>query len=346
MAVSYKAILWNRQKRIYDWILLWSILLYIILFVVFQLLFHPEITPETMIIRATGTLGFFMLHIILMIGPLSRLSTRFLPLLYNRRHFGVSMFLIALVHSIFNIIQFHVLGDVHPILSVFVSNTDYFSLAQFPFHTLGFIALIILFLMAATSHDFWLNMLSPFVWKSLHMLVYVAYVLLVLHVMLGVIQRESAPLNIFILGMGVLLVTGVHIASGIKGIVRRTSEEKDGEGYYLFCSLDDIPEDRAKVGIINGENIAVFKYQDKLSAINNVCKHQNGPLGEGKIIDGCVTCPWHGYQYRPEDGASPPPFKEKVSTYDLKLIHKQVWVNPVPFEPGTYREPTVISTKS
>lgn len=26
-----------------------------------------------------------------------------------------------------------------------------------------------------------------------------------------------------------------------------------------------------------------------------MCKHQNDPLGEGKIVDGCVTCPWHGY---------------------------------------------------
>jgi nitrite reductase/ring-hydroxylating ferredoxin subunit len=29
---------------------------------------------------------------------------------------------------------------------------------------------------------------------------------------------------------------------------------------------------------------------------------QNGPLGEGRIVDGCITCPWHGYQYRPDTG--------------------------------------------
>ena len=31
-----------------------------------------------------------------------------------------------------------------------------------------------------------------------------------------------------------------------------------------------------------------------------------GSPGEGRIIDGFVTCPWHGFQYRPDDGASPP----------------------------------------
>mgnify|MGYP003753304843 CR=1 FL=1 len=48
--------------------------------------------------------------------------------------------------------------------------------------------------------------------------------------------------------------------------------------------------------------------------MHNVCKHQMGPLGEGKIIDGCITCPWHGYQYLPANGQSPPPFTEMVKT--------------------------------
>ena len=50
-------------------------------------------------IKAFGTCAFVMLTIILMIGPLARLDPRFLPLLYNRRHFGVLTFLVALVHA-------------------------------------------------------------------------------------------------------------------------------------------------------------------------------------------------------------------------------------------------------
>ena len=41
---------------------------------------------------------------------------------------------------------------------------------------------LILFLMAATSHDFWLVVCTPRVWKGLHMAVYAAYALLVGHV--------------------------------------------------------------------------------------------------------------------------------------------------------------------
>jgi sulfoxide reductase heme-binding subunit YedZ len=94
---------------------------------------------------------------------------------------------------------------------------------------------------------------------------------------------------------------------------------------------------------LNGERIAIFKYSNKLSAISNVCKHQNGPLGEGRIVDGCITCPWHGYQYLPHNGSSPPPFKEKVATYDVKILGKEVWVNPVAYPDGTEREPAIIN---
>src|SRR5260221_13528979 len=60
-----------------------------------------------------------------------------------------------------------------------------------------------------------------------------------------------------------------------------------------------------------------------------------GPIGEGRIIDGCVTCPWHGYQYRLMDGCAPPPFTEKLVTYRVRIAHGVVEVDPRPLPPGT-----------
>ncbi|MFT4977044.1 MAG: sulfoxide reductase heme-binding subunit YedZ, partial [Myxococcota bacterium] len=77
------------------------------------------------------------------------------------------------------------------------------------------------------------------------------------------------------------------------------------------------------------------------SAISGVCRHQGGPLAEGRIIDGCVTCPWHGYQYRPETGASPPPFTETVPTFRVRVEAGRVWVHPTPLPPGTPVEPAL-----
>jgi nitrite reductase/ring-hydroxylating ferredoxin subunit len=108
------------------------------------------------------------------------------------------------------------------------------------------------------------------------------------------------------------------------------------------CAVDAIPEKRARIVCLSGERVAIFKYNDKVSAVSNVCQHQNGPLGEGKIVDGCITCPWHGYQYLPETGASPPPFVEKVPTFNVRIENGRVLVHPRPNPAGHRAEPAII----
>ncbi len=346
MSVSYQPVQWNRQKKVYDRIMLALIGLFLVTFVVLQLLLQPEITPETLIIRASGLLAFLMLHVILCIGPLSRLNARFMPLLYNRRHLGVSMFVFSLIHGLFNIIQFHSLGDVNPLYSLFTANLQYGSLINFPFQVLGFFALLILFLMAATSHDFWLKNLGPKFWKSLHMMVYIAYGLILFHVMLGVVQLEQSPVWIGTLALGMVLVLGLHLAAAIKTARHEKLEAKNaGEGFQEVCKISDIEENRAKIFTLNGENIAVFKYDGKVSAVSNICRHQHGPLGEGKIVDGCITCPWHGYQYFPGNGQSPPPYTEKLETYEVQIKDEKIYVNPKPHAEGTALPPAQIESQ-
>src|SRR6478752_4453554 len=103
MSVSYTAVGWNRQKKIYDWLILGFCLLYLFVFIVVTAITNPQYTFETVLIRSTATLALLMLHFILSIGPLSRLDKKFLPLLYNRRHLGVTMFAIALIHGSFSL---------------------------------------------------------------------------------------------------------------------------------------------------------------------------------------------------------------------------------------------------
>jgi len=341
MSHTYSSIGWNRQKKIYDGVMVAGIVLYLALFVGLGAVVHPNATIETLLIRAFGTCALLMLHVILCIGPLCRLFPRLLPLLYNRRHLGVTMFLVALAHGGFSLIQFHALGDLNPLVSVLVSNTRYTSLANFPFQPLGLAALLILFLMAATSHDFWLANLTGPVWKRLHMLVYVAYGLIVAHVLLGVLQAETNPILAVTLGNGMAVVLGLHLIAGWRE--RRLDEPneagKSTGDFVDVCDVAEIKNNRAKIVCLGGERVAVFKYDGKVSALSNVCQHQNGPLGEGKIIDGCVTCPWHGYQYLPDSGASPPPFTEKVPTFNVKVINGRVLVDPKPNAAGERVEP-------
>ncbi len=342
MSVSYQAIGWNRTKKVYDSVLAGGLALYLGLFIGVGSVVHPNATAETLLIRGLGTAALLLLHVILCIGPLCRLDKRFLPLLYNRRHLGVTMFVLALAHGMFSLVQFHALGNLNPLVSLFVSNPRYGSLADFPFQALGFAALLILFLMAATSHDFWLHNLSAPVWKRLHMLVYGAYALLIAHVTLGSLQSETSPLLAAVLGIGLTLVTVLHVSAATVERRRDRTPALPADEYLPACDIESIPENRACVVSCGGERVAIFKYGGRISAVSNVCRHQNGPLGEGKIIDGCITCPWHGYQYLPETGAAPPPFTEKVPTFRTRVAGNQVFLHPTPLPPGTRVEPSVI----
>src|SRR5436189_2246700 len=201
------------------------------------------------------------------------------------------MFTLSLVHGGFSILQFHSLGNVNPFVSLFTSNTHFGSLADFPFQALGFFALIIFFLMAITSHDFWLHNLSPKVWKTLHMFVYLAYFLIVMHVMLGVIQYETHPVFVILISLGAAWLIAIHMIAGTKEV--KKDQEKfnaAAEGFVYVSDASEFEEGRAKIFCIDKELIAVYKHENKLYAIHNVCKHLVGQLGDGKIIDGCCTC--------------------------------------------------------
>ena len=216
MSASYSAVGWNRQKKIYDWLIAGFCTSYLALFMILTLLFNEQVTFETLLIRSTSTLAVLLLHVILAIGPLCRLNKKFLPLLYNRRHLGVTMFTLALIHGVFSIFQFHALSNTNPIVSLFTSNTNFGSLPAFPFQALGFFALMIFFLMAITSHDFWLHNLSPKVWKTLHMFVYLAYFLVIMHVMLGVIQYEKNPVLVIMIFGGAATLITLHLLAATK----------------------------------------------------------------------------------------------------------------------------------
>jgi DMSO/TMAO reductase YedYZ heme-binding membrane subunit/nitrite reductase/ring-hydroxylating ferredoxin subunit len=355
MSVRYSLVKWNRNKRIYDLTILAGVVLYLALFwVVGKLVWSgtAAISDPVLAMRALGTCALVMLHVVLCLGPLARLDRRFLALLYNRRHLGVATFLVGLGHAVLAVGYYHGFGRLNPLLSLLTSNTSYGSLTAFPFETLGLLALVILFLMAATSHDFWQKNLGPSVWKGLHMLVYPAYGLLVLHVALGALQAESSPLYPVLLGLGMAAVMGLHLWTGWRERRRDVRGSAGSLGtakrtWVEVGTVDEIGEKRAKTVCLAGrERIAVFRYDGQISAVTNVCAHQRGPLGEGKIVDGCISCPWHGWEYRPQDGQSPPPFTEKIATYQVRVEGRCILLNPDPRPPGTPIEPAHLEEKT
>lgn len=348
MSHAYKPVQWNRTKLIYDAFLLAGVAAYLLIFMEIAPLLSPAVRLVEKPIyemRAYGSCAFLMLSIVLAIGPLARIDTRFLPLLYNRRHFGVITACVAILHAKSVLDWYFAFAQVSKLEALFTSNTSFGQIIGFPFELFGVFALLVLVAMAVTSHDFWLSFLTARFWKSMHMLVYAAYASVVLHVALGSLVGGGNPVTLLVLATSMTALITLHLMAGLREAAReRAFDASPAEGGWVAVGdLAEFTEGRALICAgAGGERIAVFRFKGKLSALSNVCSHQGGPVGEGKVVLGLVTCPWHGYQYRLEDGCSPPPFKERIRKYRIRLDGSRIWVNPVALPLGTVLEPVLI----
>ncbi len=84
--------------------------------------------------------------------------------------------------------------------------------------------------------------------------------------------------------------------------------------------LSDIPRQGARC-VKNGEmTIAIFRTtDDRLFAIEDKCPHKGGPLSNGIVHDGCVTCPLHNWVISLETGAAQGADEGATATFPVKL---------------------------
>lgn len=349
MSARYEAVGWNTSKLVYDAIAVAAIAIYLLAFLwiapAFQSISQP-LDDYAIRMRAFGTCAFLLMTLILCIGPACRLDRRFLPFLYNRRHLGVMTAGVALAHA-WNAIDWYFSYSPTPRFVMLLSgNTSFYQLQGFPFELFGIIGLLVLAILAVTSHDFWLAFLTPPVWKALHMLVYAGYAAVVAHVALGAAQASQNPLLSVLVAFSVALVAGLHVVAARveRGRDAEHAIARGGSPWVVVGPVTGIEEGAGMVvHLPDAEPVAIFRHEGRLSAVSNLCAHQNGPLGEGRVVDGCITCPWHGFQYRLADGRAPAPFTEKLATYRLRVEDGVVLLDPRPNPPGTFVEPAVIS---
>ncbi len=77
--------------------------------------------------------------------------------------------------------------------------------------------------------------------------------------------------------------------------------------------------DEAKEFPCGAKTICIANVNGTYRALDNVCPHRGGPLGQGMIEDGKVVCPWHGWAWDPKTGAATQDSSMKVAVYPLKI---------------------------
>ncbi|MEM9367250.1 MAG: Rieske (2Fe-2S) protein [Planctomycetota bacterium] len=85
--------------------------------------------------------------------------------------------------------------------------------------------------------------------------------------------------------------------------------------------------DDVSIEVVLGERIlAIFRHARVWYAIDGMCSHQGGPLAQGTVAHGCVTCPWHGWQYELETGIQTINRQPLQSTFPIRQIGTRVEV--------------------
>lgn len=94
--------------------------------------------------------------------------------------------------------------------------------------------------------------------------------------------------------------------------------------WYRIGSVNDIPPGAGRECTVGDRVVAVFNVQGRLYALDGICPHAGGPLGEGTLQGTIVTCPWHGWQFDVSTGKHclsaqirQPPFPVKVEGEDV-----------------------------
>jgi nitrite reductase/ring-hydroxylating ferredoxin subunit len=89
--------------------------------------------------------------------------------------------------------------------------------------------------------------------------------------------------------------------------------------FVRVASKAEIPAGQGRVFQVNGRMIAVFNCDGAFYAIDNECRHQGGPLGEGELDGTVVTCPLHAWTYDVTTGVSPDDPDCKIERFEVKV---------------------------
>ena len=104
--------------------------------------------------------------------------------------------------------------------------------------------------------------------------------------------------------------------------------------FIKVCSLSELPNNSQKIVPLGPHKVALFHFNNEISAIANACLHKAGPLGLGLVenkYDGLyVTCPWHGWKYNIKTGSAPPGYKDQQAVYEAKVEGDDILISEQP----------------
>ncbi|MGE5436548.1 MAG: nitrite reductase small subunit NirD [Syntrophothermus sp.] len=108
------------------------------------------------------------------------------------------------------------------------------------------------------------------------------------------------------------------------------SSEHQNNGYFKICKVTDLPEKSGRRFFIDDVDIAIFKIDGEIFAVNNVCPHQHAAIiYDGFIEDKHIVCPSHGWMFNLETGKMKLGNGGCLDVHKTKVENGEVFVKPI-----------------
>ncbi len=96
--------------------------------------------------------------------------------------------------------------------------------------------------------------------------------------------------------------------------------------FVTVAALTDVPPGTTKTVDVQGIWIALSNVDGTLFAVDNTCPHAGGPLGEGKLKEGIIECPWHGWKFDLKTGRRVNNPNFTVACCEVRVVDGQVQI--------------------
>ena len=97
--------------------------------------------------------------------------------------------------------------------------------------------------------------------------------------------------------------------------------------FVRVCKTSEIPDPGRQVFEVDDQLVVVVHTEGKFYAIDDVCTHDGGPLGEGPLDGYTIACPRHGAKFDVRDGrALTMPATKPTKTHEVKVVGDDIMV--------------------
>jgi len=118
--------------------------------------------------------------------------------------------------------------------------------------------------------------------------------------------HRSAGVRLSLLALGLTTASaylGGHL-SLVRGVgVNHTAFQAADSSWIDVADADELTDGAPLRVLADGVPVMLVRNRGAIRALSATCTHSGGPLDEGTLVDGCVKCPWHGSEFRLDDGA-------------------------------------------